>query len=505
MSRDIELIRALNRVERSVDVECLNYAGIKYWPILRNKLYISNLYANVIPPARSRVRSTWISRKFRLIWGLVKSYTEILHDRRNRASIHGKADILYLTHPTCRRWLDGKALDTFFLPLIYWSNELPRPPIFLGLEHRPSDEYRIPRGEPTAYIQAKTNAWGIRAQIRIRVRRIVLQAEALYKIKRAMEASGYSGAYIDRGALRADLEFVVIASEFFKRLIRKVQPKMVLVVTYYSPVGMALMHAANQLGIPTFDIQHGVQGLGHNAYSRFSSVPAGGWTLLPKVFLNWTQEDADNITGWGADEHVGRLLGVPWHRYVREGGRGDECLRLIHSKQISAGAGDMVLVSLQPYADNTKYLLELRMAIDSLRLKNVFWLIRLHPGMSHKQDEIVKALESKNADIRLATEAPLPVILDRIILHVTRNSSVVIEAAISGVVSLVEAGCDLYENYEQTGLVERLSSQESLEEAVFRKLFAVRAEGSSEGDAATPANPQQEFLRLLAEYDMGRA
>ena len=70
------------------------------------------------------------------------------------------------------------------------------------------------------------------------------------------------------------------------------------VVTYYGSIGMAFDLACREFGIPSFDIQHGVQGSLHAAYGRWLRLPVNGYELLPSFFLCWSQKEKSVIEEW---------------------------------------------------------------------------------------------------------------------------------------------------------------------------------------------------------------
>ena len=92
---------------------------------------------------------------------------------------------------------------------------------------------------------------------------------------------------------------MAIAS-YFKRVLARVRPKLVFVTCWYATESMACILACNELGIPSIDIQHGIQEF-HVAYARWNRVPNGGYELLPTYFWCWSEAEASVIRGWAGD------------------------------------------------------------------------------------------------------------------------------------------------------------------------------------------------------------
>lgn len=80
----------------------------------------------------------------------------------------------------------------------------------------------------------------------------------------------------------------------FKSIIRKSNMSAAGFVNYYSPVGWAGIAAANDAGLATFDIQHGLQGPGHHAYdwSELSGKPLNS---VARGYLCWDERSATHL------------------------------------------------------------------------------------------------------------------------------------------------------------------------------------------------------------------
>ena len=61
---------------------------------------------------------------------------------------------------------------------------------------------------------------------------------------------------------------------------------------------MAFNLSCRRFGIPSIDIQHGVQGDYNAGYGRWLRVPVAGYELLPSIFWCWSKDEADSIEKW---------------------------------------------------------------------------------------------------------------------------------------------------------------------------------------------------------------
>ena len=87
-------------------------------------------------------------------------------------------------------------------------------------------------------------------------------------------------------------------------------PRKILIQGSYGGFGQPLCAAAHDLKIPVYDVQHGVQGPHHEAYT-FSAEVAATSTTLPHGYLCWSKPAVEHLKSWTADD-VPVLLGVPF-------------------------------------------------------------------------------------------------------------------------------------------------------------------------------------------------
>ncbi len=208
-----------------------------------------------------------------------------------------------------------------------------------------------------------------------------------------------------------------------------------------------LCAAARRLGVWVSDLQHGVIAHGHPWYDEASrgNEPAE-W--LPNAFLVWDESSADVTRRWVKKLGVRTwVIGHPWLSRFRANAPDDVVVRAQSAKyQGHLPPRDReanILVSLSwgevdiPNGFLAAPLLEaIQKSSDRFN-----WMIRLHPnqmrGFASNEGEtfpVFHARElSSRVEWRMASEAPLPVVLAATDLHVSWTSSVTIEAALMGV------------------------------------------------------------------------
>ena len=285
---------------------------------------------------------------------------------------------------------------------------------------------------------------------------------------------------------------VLLCAELLHRRMKADTVRAVFVVGFYDVTGYAFTLAAARAGVPCVDVQHGVTGPHHLAYTPWPLLPRllPGWRLLPSHFWSWSAADAALINGWGQHSQPARLAVCGGHPFLQAWAAGSMKLpaamqtRLDHLLQAAQGR-QRVLVTLQPGLTHADALAPL---LQAWRLQpEMSWWLRLHP-MALAEGPRIQALAQAHGlasfDIETATALPLPALLARAHVHTTHSSSTVIEAQTLGLASVVwsEYGAELAQEQVSAGVATLALDGRSLVEALGR---APRPEHLSE--AAGPA------------------
>jgi hypothetical protein len=242
-------------------------------------------------------------------------------------------------------------------------------------------------------------------------------------------------------------------SRVYRKILLKTTPRVVFIVDYYNIRGYALNLACRELGIPSVDLQHGLQGGVHVAYSRWLKVPPTGFAVLPALFWCWAEEDVAAILRWNSNV-------AKWHRPVLGGnvwlsewrsGRSSTAMhfdQVITSESPSEANSRNILVALQWGTSIEEDLGPLLEAVRNAPPEWKWWF-RLHPAMLNERQNVKDLLLKNgivNGGVDIATDVPLYALLRHMHVHVTQYSSSVIEAELFGVPSVVitQNGVELF-------------------------------------------------------------
>lgn len=243
---------------------------------------------------------------------------------------------------------------------------------------------------------------------------------------------------------------------YFRQLLRRINPRVVFVICYYSADILALVWACRTLGIPTVDIQHGQKGPNHAMYNQWHATPPQGYGLLPDHFFCWGTPEKTYQEATMPPMRLrpfGVVSGNPWIGLWRAADK------ITPSARLAAYCDDLkqrkaVLVGLQP----TKSLLPDPLPGAMRRTPDHFWLLRLHPHQRYRIPEITAYLNAggvTNFEVELATKAPLYALMRHTQRLLTPWSSVASEAVAFDVpVTIIDPnGYDVYKDEIDAGVM----------------------------------------------------
>lgn len=229
----------------------------------------------------------------------------------------------------------------------------------------------------------------------------------------------------------------------WKLILKRVKPQILVGVMPDSD----LCQACNELGIKIYDIQHGVVNSGHRWYAEKKCL-----LQTPSGFLCWDYEAVRFLENLYRGTEVEVIYIIhPWLEKFSRMRRNDLIVSNAHSKFCDQTKSNQkkILITLQwglvsevyPHRQNVHPVMceSLTTAIlDSP--SDLEWLIRIHPVQlqGEERDVVISFLENTflkktNVSWDWPTEAPLPLLLDYVDLHITDSSSTTIEASLMGV------------------------------------------------------------------------
>lgn len=425
-----DVIEALARLERDSPVATWRVGELHVWPIVRTQLGMSLLTSG---EPRAPVSRRPLARYAREVWSTVDAVAARARDRSGNARL-APADALFLTVPSNRQRLDATAFDKFFDPLARVAAE--RGLATLALEYAPPGSvHAIPRHSPSVLIKPRV----FLDQVRVAIERLPDADLALdgYEDFRARVATTCAGANaLSVPVLRRQVLAIERVARFFDGCLARVRPRVAFLTSYYNFVGMGLCLAARRRGIVAVDVQHGVM-WGNPAHDRWGAFHAGGYELLPRVFWCWSDDDADVVRAWagaagGAHRAVvgGHPLFAHWSDDV------PEARAALGRARALRGAGPNVLVSLSYESGFTE---RIERTLRAAPAEFTFW-VRMHPRTAEARRDIVarcRALGPARVEVEAPSQLPLPALLRAADAHLTLHSTVVEEAAMLGVPSVV--------------------------------------------------------------------
>jgi hypothetical protein len=410
----------VNALEQRFPVDTWKYQGVDLWPLIRFEIF--RMQGKGLDASSGW--QGWMARLPQAVRSSLDALRLLMLRPQLVKFFWGRCDALVASHSAYQKYsFAGKILDPYADRLILENQEL-------GLKtHKwefngiaPFNLKGSYLGFPSALVfyPLKTAA---RLKFRFSRRGEVLPA--------FVALHGNLGQDLSTDALEKSVlqsVFVIrLVSQVLKKILTLKGVKKVYVTAYYSEPQMALLLAARELGIPTVDLQHGVQARAHKAYGSWSKVPPEGYNVLPDEFAVWSEVEMQIRKDWGKPaESIPRATMIGPSPLLLRQKLGDHEGIPAWLSSIRVRERKLALLSTQPTVDFIRFLKE------STGVGDYFWLIRLHPRMRGDLTVSLKAL-SEIPDLRFeiqkSTAANLFPLLESCDVHVTGYSTVATEAS----------------------------------------------------------------------------
>lgn len=233
--------------------------------------------------------------------------------------------------------------------------------------------------------------------------------------------------------------------QFFDSILKKIDPKQITILCYYSEDIFALLTAANRLKIKTIEMQHGPQTDVHLCYGCWSKVPKEGFDVLPKTYWCWDSASSFVIDKWASKTKIynSKVVGHPWLNYWQ-------------NKNKEYNHKNFVLYCLQPTPLTLETLFPKKI-LSLIESDENIWFLRLHPRQLKDIQKIIDFFSEKQLSHRVnildATNDPLPQLLASAKLHITNFSGSTIEATLFGkkTILLHKNGVLSFQHYLESG------------------------------------------------------
>lgn len=223
-----------------------------------------------------------------------------------------------------------------------------------------------------------------------------------------------------KGKVVHKIMYLLHLSYEFEKILKKVKPKMIFLICWYSTSSMAMCIAANRLGINIVEVQHGV--LDYLLYKKRRGT-IKYYNLLPKYLWLWDKDEYEYRLKWDEKNfkpiYGGHSSDLLWNE--------NSVLTRYYQKKYereSSNGNVAILVTLQNGIECPSWL------ADFINQKTEFeWWIRMHPAIDDVQLNFIKKIHVReNVKITSATDYPIEVLIKNVAMHITMHSSVVLDA-----------------------------------------------------------------------------
>ena len=442
--------KLLDEIENSVPVLNWNYMGIKIWPLIRlimsfEILKITKTQGINAPSQRK------ITQFLNKVLSPIRIWIAKFRDfRQNTQDLN--SNILLLGRSTARNTkIDGKWVDPILDSFKYYLHKINLPSIHMEFDSL--NIVRIPRFSSSVFIHNSITFCKIKALIKSKLsKNLSMNLPGFEQFTQILSSNNLYLSVINKNKIRYYVVLLRYRADLFKKYLKKYKIKLGFCSVYYIPETLAFILACNEMQIPSIDIQHGVQGDTHIAYSDWKD--AHSYKLLPRFFWVWSQHEKTTIEKWSGNEGPKSFVGGNlWMQFWRDklNPHIKNLQTEIQKTKVNSSCDSYILYSVQP---NDSFEIILPLIKDSP--KNWHWWIRLHPRMLEQESQFRALLEKNSIEnycIEEASQMPLPLLLSNLDIHVTFNSSVVVEAEEFNMPSLViaENGQELFPRQFQDG------------------------------------------------------
>lgn len=462
MKTSSDVIAAINALEQAFPVSSWRLDDIDLWPSYRLRLYGAAIDGLLLthPPPRGLPRWRGLAtRASRSLWRVPLA---AWRDRRANAPVRPGTTAAFLSDGVSFTRLDGQWFDRVIDPVMQGLQERG----LHALKLTPLAEAHVPRNQPSIFVQPTIDRIKLLAT-RHRIEPELAEFDSLVAAGR----QSFGTMVPSREWLRVQAARLQALSRWFGGALQRSEASHAFVNTWYSLEGQAFVMAANRLGMRAIDLQHGMQGSQHVAYSNWLTVPVEGYSTLPNEFWVWGQEEAVVIDAWATRtaRHSARVTGNYWLQQWRDDGQPLVRSFLAQACALRGNAVTQVLVGLTwgVAEEETEKLMEAARLCGN----SVSWWWRLHPVESGRRAEFAARLARCGLDascVSEATDLPLYALVRNADLTVAHSSTLIREAAEFGVPSVVTSdyGAAMHADLVRNGMALRALDSAAIAHAV---------------------------------------
>jgi len=244
-------------------------------------------------------------------------------------------------------------------------------------------------------------------------------------------------------------------------LLKKKNPKVIFIYGFHYQA--PLISAADELGILTVDIQHGLQVGWNPLYNNYDEIPQEGYQAFPDYFAVWGEREYNNILKTFRDhkKHKPIYMGSPWLKCIEDFSTplSTHLIEKIESFET------VILIIMQ----NQTKIPQLFLDIINQTEGNLLWVIRHHPvGEKYQSEDF-----SKTKNILIDEEID-SVLFNQLFKHVSiaisEGSALALEASYFGVHNIItsDMGLDNYKYEIENNIFHYIETPEQFQNALKR-------------------------------------
>ncbi len=438
MITDFEKIAdTIVNMERSYCVNQIWYDDFKLWPLIRLAIYMQKHEETTVPFQEVRFLRGELSYHEQLLIKFEWVLKSLISKLSNIVSynLQPNTDVLFFSRPQDRSdKYSGKEFDRYLDPII---DAIKGDFSCMKIELFNKSIFNL------KYIKIiyLVVFFEIREQQSTKPIEIEKGKEILDKIR-----VSYKKAFKHNLSVEWILHYAELIrrySLFFQTVLQKIKPKVVILVCYYYPIAMALIHACRALDIRVVDVQHGQQGEFHPMYGEWPKMPPEGHELLPDNFWVWSEYEFNNIirsTG-KSTRHTPAVGGYPWPEFFKKNRENFSDARWEAFRRRTTQFEKKIILALSNEPVFEDLIQKHVLSVMKKSGKDRFWLVRLHPQTSlDRIDALEKFLLKQgicNFEVHAATYTTLFNLFSEGDLLITNGSSSCIEALAFDVPSII--------------------------------------------------------------------
>lgn len=247
---------------------------------------------------------------------------------------------------------------------------------------------------------------------------------------------------LDTKSLKEIFDYDMNMKDFYTEIFKKVNPKVVFFYAFHYNAPM--IEAADELGIITVDIQHGLQVGWNPLYTNYDEMPPEGYRQIPDFFAVWGEKEYQSIiNSFPSKKHRPIYMGNPWLEKIKT--FPTTFSRGVLAELESDKYDKKILIIMQNQTDIPQTFIDI---IEQTKNDNILWIIRHHPkGERYKAEDFSinnhKIILSDEIDKVLFSE-----LFKYVDITISEGSTLAIEASYFGVTNIVTSAMGA-DNYKQ--------------------------------------------------------